>query len=424
MVEMLADGGTADRRPAARRRTAANLLAETPDLGWETALGRYELLGGHRLWLAPEDPERVADPGLGRTRGRAPRGRRAADRGAEEPSTGCVRSIEVRLDPVLPSLSRPAPRPTTAGRARSSWRRGRSRSCRSAGRPCCRCGARSADTRRGRTGPSSCGRTRRWDDPRLGVRDGLVTVDAVAGADLKVGCLDDTGLGRLRPRRDGPRAPLRTRCPASRTRTSGCNVETFCGSRFIELEVLGPMRVLAPGASTTLLERWEVRDVPTGDAMRTRGTHLSRPLAGPGMTLTASDVPAGLRLGRGDVRVPGRGRLAGGRQGRVDLGPVRAHARATIVDGSTGDVACDQYHRYPEDVALLRELGLGAYRFSVSWPRVVPARGRHDQPRPASTTTTASSTSCSRTASRRTRPCTTGTSRSGSRTPAAGPTAR
>ena len=49
-----------------------------------------------------------------------------------------------------------------------------------------------------------------------------------------------------------------------------------------------------------------------------------------------------------------------------------AHAPGTIVDGSTGDVACDQYRRYPEDVATLRELGLGAYRFSISWPRVVP----------------------------------------------------
>jgi beta-glucosidase len=40
--------------------------------------------------------------------------------------------------------------------------------------------------------------------------------------------------------------------------------------------------------------------------------------------------------------------------------------------GDTGDVACDQYHRYPEDVALMAELGLGAYRFSVAWPRIQP----------------------------------------------------
>ncbi|MFF2994465.1 GH1 family beta-glucosidase [Streptomyces sp. NPDC057950] len=41
-----------------------------------------------------------------------------------------------------------------------------------------------------------------------------------------------------------------------------------------------------------------------------------------------------------------------------------------VKDGSTAAVACDHYHRYPEDVALLADLGVDAYRFSVSWPRV------------------------------------------------------
>ncbi|GGL31703.1 beta-glucosidase [Phycicoccus endophyticus] len=41
-------------------------------------------------------------------------------------------------------------------------------------------------------------------------------------------------------------------------------------------------------------------------------------------------------------------------------------------NGDTGEVACDHYHRVPEDVALMRDLGLDAYRFSVAWPRILP----------------------------------------------------
>lgn len=43
-----------------------------------------------------------------------------------------------------------------------------------------------------------------------------------------------------------------------------------------------------------------------------------------------------------------------------------------IKAGDTGEVACDHYHRMPEDVALMAEMGLTSYRFSVSWPRVIP----------------------------------------------------
>ena len=43
-----------------------------------------------------------------------------------------------------------------------------------------------------------------------------------------------------------------------------------------------------------------------------------------------------------------------------------------IRNHDTGDVACDHYHRYREDVALMQPLGVQAYRFSVAWPRVLP----------------------------------------------------
>lgn len=43
-----------------------------------------------------------------------------------------------------------------------------------------------------------------------------------------------------------------------------------------------------------------------------------------------------------------------------------------ILNGDTANVACDHYHRYPEDIALMAELGVDAYRFSFSWPRIQP----------------------------------------------------
>ena len=49
------------------------------------------------------------------------------------------------------------------------------------------------------------------------------------------------------------------------------------------------------------------------------------------------------------------------------------HTPNMVRDGDTGDIACDHYRRYRDDVALMRELGLNAYRFSISWSRVLPA---------------------------------------------------
>ena len=54
-----------------------------------------------------------------------------------------------------------------------------------------------------------------------------------------------------------------------------------------------------------------------------------------------------------------------------------AHTPGLIRDASTGDIACDHYHRWAADLDLMQDLGLQAYRFSVAWPRVLPeGRGR------------------------------------------------
>jgi beta-glucosidase len=58
-----------------------------------------------------------------------------------------------------------------------------------------------------------------------------------------------------------------------------------------------------------------------------------------------------------------------------------AHTPGRVRDGDTGDLACDHYRRMPEDVALMRALGLNAYRFSVAWSRILPeGRGTVNRP--------------------------------------------
>src|SRR3954464_14692917 len=49
-----------------------------------------------------------------------------------------------------------------------------------------------------------------------------------------------------------------------------------------------------------------------------------------------------------------------------------SHTPGKVHNDDNGDVACDHYHRWRDDIALMRELGLHAYRFSIAWPRVLP----------------------------------------------------
>jgi len=70
----------------------------------------------------------------------------------------------------------------------------------------------------------------------------------------------------------------------------------------------------------------------------------------------------------GAVNQDGRGR---------SVWDVFSHTPGKIKPGHTGDVACDHYNRMTEDVQLLKQLGVDAYRFSIAWPRVLPeGRGR------------------------------------------------
>ncbi|KAJ8936558.1 hypothetical protein NQ314_012300 [Rhamnusium bicolor] len=48
------------------------------------------------------------------------------------------------------------------------------------------------------------------------------------------------------------------------------------------------------------------------------------------------------------------------------------HTTQIVIDGSTGDIACDSYNKYQEDIAMLKEIKAQYYRFSISWPRLLP----------------------------------------------------
>ena len=59
-----------------------------------------------------------------------------------------------------------------------------------------------------------------------------------------------------------------------------------------------------------------------------------------------------------------------------------SHTPGKVENGDTGDVACDHYHRFPEDIALMQRLGISAYRFSTAWPRILPqGKGQINQGR-------------------------------------------
>ena len=82
-------------------------------------------------------------------------------------------------------------------------------------------------------------------------------------------------------------------------------------------------------------------------------------------------LPPGFVLGASTAAYPVEGAAAEDGRGQ-SIWDTFAAALGAIADGSNGDVAADAYHRVEEDLDLLQRLGVGGYRFSVSWSRVQP----------------------------------------------------
>ncbi|KOV26023.1 beta-glucosidase, partial [Streptomyces sp. XY431] len=83
------------------------------------------------------------------------------------------------------------------------------------------------------------------------------------------------------------------------------------------------------------------------------------------------DLPAGFRWGAATAAYQIEGAVAEDGRG-PSIWDTFAARPGAVRDGHTGAVACDHYHRYPEDIALMQDLGLDGYRFSIAWPRVQP----------------------------------------------------
>jgi hypothetical protein len=232
-----------------------NLLAETPDEGWETPHGRYELVGGHRLWFAPEDPARVAVPdGHGLVVSESEAG--VLLTGASEPPTGLVRSMTIELDAATPGfgLRHELRNVSDVAVELAPWAITQLPLGGTVLLPqtAAASGHHVRPNRMLVLWPYSS-----WEDPRFVPRDGLLTLTATGGPSLKLGYYNEVGwvgyahdgallVRRFAPVHGAPHPDL------------GCNVETYVGSRFLELELLGPLTRVEPGSTATLIERWEI----------------------------------------------------------------------------------------------------------------------------------------------------------------------
>jgi hypothetical protein len=239
---------------------AESILAETPAAGWDGPFGRFELMGGHRVWFAPEraecsipdsagltlEPLLDAAPGLG-----------LRLIGPAQGQIGLRKTIEVRLAPdcaavdlrhVLSNVGDstldlavwPVTQLKLGGVARVEL-------------PAPVSEHSFVPNRQVVLWPYSS-----WEDERLSLADAGISVKAEPGPMVKLGCLSHSG--RLTYEREGVLFSISfDPVPDARRPDLGCNVEVYCDQGSIELETLGPLVALRPGESAVHEERWELR---------------------------------------------------------------------------------------------------------------------------------------------------------------------
>jgi hypothetical protein len=249
-IEALTEGGP--RIVGFGLSSGPNLLAEN-GAKWDGGHGEFELVGGHRLWFAPENQDCSYPDSTGLTVESVPGGVRLV--GAVQPPTGLRKSIDIVPVPGSAAvvLRHELRNEGTAALELSAWPITQLLSG----------GVASVDLPMPGTihlvnpnqvlvlWPYSL-----WTDPRLAIGERL-TVDSAPGDPFKVGCLSPNG--SVSYLRDGIRF-VKTFDPKLESPHAdfGCNVEIYTDWAGIELESLGPLVKLEPGDVTVHEERWEL----------------------------------------------------------------------------------------------------------------------------------------------------------------------
>jgi hypothetical protein len=227
-----------------------NVFAETPNAGWDTVHGRpFRLLGGHRLWFAPEPPREQQVPDDDPVDVRVDGATVTAQRGARELELRLADDgPRVRVRHVLTNDSNSRVR--VAAWALTQLRPGGVAVVPLGGSG----GPEQLPDRNVVLWPYSS-----LEDPRFALTDRELRVQAKPGESFfKVGCLNRSGeiayelddatfVKRFDPEPDAEHAD------------GGANVEVYVCDEFIELETLSPLRVLPPGGSIEHVEEWELR---------------------------------------------------------------------------------------------------------------------------------------------------------------------
>jgi hypothetical protein len=238
---------------------APNLLADLYDLTADTPLGKYFFLGGHRLWTSPESFEKTYIPDKSGLQVKPiPNG--VLLTGLSEPVSGVRKTIQIEIEKNRPSvrlvhsMTNESPEPiTVAPWAISMFRLG---------------GTVILPQTVGRVDADGLLPNRqlslwpytRLKDERIILRDDFILIRAQAALPpLKVGFLNTAGW--LAYWRDGIlfRKSFDLH-PGAAYPDGGCNAESYCGDRFVELETLGPLGRLEPGVATQFTETWELFD--------------------------------------------------------------------------------------------------------------------------------------------------------------------